>query len=102
MDGNTDSEFAFRRVTIGFDGTLGDVVTDYFSFDLEVSVLPEDLQACLPCIEVSEGFGESAAEGGVDHRCVIRKIGDGDRVGSLIVDVRAVHLIAYGAGLERK
>ncbi len=100
MDRDADSKFAFGSIAIRFDGSLGDVVTDYFALYLQVSVLTEDLQACLARIEVSEGFGEGAAEGRVDHRRVVGEIGDGDRMGGLIVDVRAVHFVTNTAAAQ--
>ena len=93
---HADGEFAFGSIAVDGDGSLREFVPDDGSFDLEVTAFAEDLQACLPLVEVTQGFREVGGQGGVDHRGIVREVRDGDRVGGLVVDVGSVEFVTDG------
>ena len=94
---DADGEFAFRGVAVCADGSLRDIISDDLAFEFQVTAFAQDGESRLALEEIANGFREAVAEVGVDHRGVVREVGDGDRVRGLIIDVRTVEFIADAA-----
>ena len=86
----------FGSITVGGDGALGEVISDDFSFYLEVTSASEYLESGVTREVLAQTFGEGRREGRVDHRCVVGKLGDRDGVGGLVVDVGSVEFVTDG------
>ena len=95
--GDPDGQFALGSIAVGRDSPLRDVITDNLALQLQVTALAENLEPCLALVDVTDALGEVVAEGWVDHRRVVREVGDRDGVGGLVVDVGTVELVADGA-----
>ena len=99
--GDADRQFALRSVAVHTDGTLREIVADDGAFEFEIATFAEDLEACLTLIEIPYLLREGVAQRRVDHRRVVRKVRDADRVRGLVVDVGAVELETNRAAGEK-
>ena len=98
MHDDGDGQFALRGVAVRRDSALRHRVARDLAFYLEVAAFALHLQARLTLEEVAYAFRECAAESRVHERGIVREVGDGDGIGCLVVDVRAVHLVADRTG----
>ena len=99
--GNADCQFALRSIAVHTDGTLREVVADDGAFEFEITAFAEDLEARLTLIEIAYLLRERIAQRRVDHRRIVRKVRDADRVRGLVVDISAVQLETHGAAGEK-
>jgi len=101
-DIDTHRQLALRSITVGRDGALRQVIADDLAFQFQIAAFAKNLQPRLALIEVAQALREIIGQRGVNHRCIVREVGDRNGVGGLIVDIRAVEFIADAAALEGK